>query len=72
MKKNKYFLHSLLFVATFVTCMIAGVAWSGVAKPYDLVNMHYGVTYAILIMTFLTMHEFGHYFASRIHNVDVT
>jgi membrane-associated protease RseP (regulator of RpoE activity) len=52
--------------------MIAGVAWSGIAKPYDLANIHYGLTYAILIMTFLTMHEFGHYFASRIHNVNVT
>ncbi len=52
--------------------MIAGVAWSGLAKPSDLINIHYGITYAVLIMTFLTMHEFGHYFASKYHKVDVT
>lgn len=52
--------------------MIAGVAWSGLAKPNDLMNLHYGFTYAVLIMTFLTMHEFGHYFASKYHKVDTT
>lgn len=70
-KKNKFILNIILFVLTFVTTMIAGVQWSG-HNFTDLVNLHYGLTYAILIMTFLSAHEFGHYFASRFHKVDAT
>lgn len=70
-KKNRYWLHITLFIATFITCMIAGAQWQ-MKDASDINNWHYGITYAILLLTFLSAHEFGHYFASRIHKVDAT
>ncbi|MBL8015978.1 MAG: hypothetical protein JNK43_01810, partial [Ignavibacteria bacterium] len=64
-------LNILLFALTFITTTMAGVAWLN-RDPLDISNFHLGLTYAILILTFLTFHEFGHYFAARIHKVDVT
>lgn len=70
-KNNNYSLHILLFLITFISCMIAGAQWA--FKDYtNVMNWHYGLTYAILIMTFLTAHEFGHYFAAKLHKVDAT
>jgi membrane-associated protease RseP (regulator of RpoE activity) len=40
--------------------------------PFDLSNFSLGLTFSILILTFLSCHEFGHYFAARYHNVKVT
>jgi membrane-associated protease RseP (regulator of RpoE activity) len=61
----------ILFLATFLTTSIAGTQWA--SKDYsDVNNWHYGITYAILILTFLASHEFGHFIASRIHKVDAT
>lgn len=64
-------LNILLFIATFFTTTFAGVAWLNL-DPFDLKNFHYGLTYSILIMVMLASHEFGHYFAAKIHKVDVT
>lgn len=69
--KRPLFLHIALFGFTFLASMIAGTQWAG--KNYlDVNTWHFGLTYAILIMTFLTAHEFGHYFAARIHKVEAT
>jgi len=72
MKKQNYLLHFLLFVAAFISCMIAGVVWSGRANPTELTNLYYGLEYAILIIFFLTAHEFGHYFAGKIYKLDTS
>ncbi|MFN4769823.1 MAG: site-2 protease family protein [Candidatus Kapaibacterium sp.] len=64
--------HSTLFLATFVSCTIAGAWWNGSRDPFDVANWGTGVTYACLIMLFISAHEFGHYFAARIHGVDAT
>jgi len=70
-RPDRIWLHVLLFVATFITCTIAGTQWQ--MKDFaEIANWHYGITYAILILTFLSAHEFGHYFASKIHKVDAT
>lgn len=69
--KNKYVLNILLFVATFITTTIAGTQWAGY-YPGEISNWHHGLLYAILIMTFLTAHEMGHYIASRLHSVDAS
>ncbi|MFP4369463.1 MAG: site-2 protease family protein [Candidatus Kapaibacterium sp.] len=71
-KKSKGpFIHILLFAITFVTCVIAGTQWA-FKDPFEVSNWHHGLTYAILILTFLSAHEFGHYFASKFHGVDAT
>ncbi len=68
---QKLWLHILLFVLTLFTTAIAGVAWSG-HNPLELENLHYGVEYSLLLLLFLSAHEFGHFIASRIHKIDVT
>jgi membrane-associated protease RseP (regulator of RpoE activity) len=50
---------------------MAGVGFMG-RDPFELANLSLGITYSILIITFLTFHEFGHYIAAKIHKVDVT
>ncbi len=69
--RQKYFLHLVLFLITFFTCLLAGVQWAN-KNPFEVMNWEYGITYAILIMVFLGSHEFGHYIASRIHKVEAT
>ncbi|MEO8665826.1 MAG: site-2 protease family protein, partial [Ignavibacteria bacterium] len=60
-----------LFILTFFTTTIAGVFWAN-KDPYQLENFSYGLIYSILILLVISTHEFGHYFAARIHKVPVT
>lgn len=69
--RQRLWVHALLFALTFFSVLLAGVQWMG-KDPLELSNLHYGVTYAVLILCFLSAHEFGHYFAARFHRVDVT
>jgi len=69
--KNSIFINIGLFVVTFITCSIAGTQWANVDFT-EILNWHFGFTYAILILTFLSAHEFGHYFAAKYHGVDAT
>lgn len=61
----------ILFVLTIFSTIIAGVEFMG-RDPFELANLSIGITYSILIITFLSFHEFGHYFAAKIHKVNVT
>lgn len=70
-KRSGIWLNILLFILTFISVLMAGTQWLG-RDPFDLTNLKYGVTYAILIITFLSFHEFGHYFAAKYHKVQVT
>lgn len=71
MKKNRIWLHLFLFLATLFTTTVAGVGWVG-KNPLELENFSYGLEYSLLLLLFLSAHEFGHYFAARYHNVDTT
>lgn len=64
-------LNLFLFVTTFFTTTVAGVFWAN-RDFYNLDNLPYGLTYSMLIMLVISAHEFGHYFAARIHKVPVT
>ena len=73
-KKKKGFgiwFNIVLFTATVITTIMAGVGWLN-RDPFEISNFSLGITYAVLILTFLTFHEFGHYFAAKIHKVKVT
>ncbi len=61
--------HTIFFVVTFFTTMIAGMLWR---NETDLVNIELGLTYSIALLFILASHEFGHYFAARHHRVPVT
>ena len=69
--KERYLLHIALFVISFITCTMAGAQWTG-HDPFQIQDWSFGLTYASLILLFLGSHEFGHYFAARIHKVSAT
>jgi len=68
---STWLLHFGLFILTFFTTIIAGVLWQN-RDPFELSNFFIGIPYATAILFILASHEFGHYFASRHHNVDAT
>ncbi|MCX6163653.1 MAG: site-2 protease family protein, partial [Ignavibacteriae bacterium] len=72
-KKKKYFfiINIILFLSTFFTTTLSGVFWAN-QDPYQLYNFPVGLTYSILLLAVISAHEFGHYFAARIHKIDVT
>ncbi len=64
-------LHGGLFLLTFLTTALAGVQWLN--KDFlELTNFTLGVPYAVLLLLMLASHEFGHYIAARLHQVDST
>lgn len=74
--KHNYFLHISLFILTFISTTYAGIGFT-VTEPINTfaelwANVHHGLPFSILLMTFLTAHEFGHFFAARAHKVDAT
>ena len=81
---DRYWLHLLLFVLTLVSTVYVGAAWwanrplyyaahdETVSLLFVTVNQAWlldGLRYAIPLLAFLTVHEFGHYFAARYHDV---
>ena len=69
--KQRLWLHGSLFILTLYTTTLAGVGWLG-KDPFDLTNFHYGLEYSLLLLLFLSAHEFGHFITARIHGVDAT
>ena len=73
-KKDNYFLHIGLLIATIITTVFAGVQWTTgiMAGPYEFSMMQNGLLYSASIIFIISCHEFGHYFAARYHKVDAT
>lgn len=67
-KVKEITIHVLLVMATFITCMMAGAQWIGV-NPLEIANWSAGFSYAVLTMTFLLAHEYGHYLAAYKHQL---
>ncbi len=65
---NRYWLHLLLFILTFAATTFAG-AHSGDSW---LTLLSSGLSYSITLLTIITFHEFGHYFAARHFGVTAT
>jgi len=64
-------LHLTLFLLTFFTTTIAGVFWLN-RDGFDLRNFTAGLPYSVSLLCMLAAHEFGHYFAARLHGVRTT
>ncbi|MDR3668913.1 MAG: site-2 protease family protein [Ignavibacteriaceae bacterium] len=73
-KKNNYFLHIGLLIATIFTTIFAGAQWTtGIMEgPYEFSMLKNGLIYSAAILFIISCHEFGHYFAARYHKVDAT
>jgi len=74
---QNYPLHLLLFLLTVVTTLWAGVFWGGhqvnFGSPQLFVrSLGTGMPYSISLLLFLTIHEFGHFFAAMFHRVRAT
>ncbi len=74
--RDNYLLHGLLFILTVATTTIAGAEFvlpaSVVESDGFLAHITSGIPFSLLLLGFLSAHEFGHYFAARRHGVDVT
>lgn len=71
--KYSFLINIALFVITFFTTTVAGVAWiAGPIAAFNLSNFHLGLPYSLSILFILGVHEFGHYFAAKYHKVKAT
>lgn len=61
--QHRYSIHIALFLATLASTTFVGMTTR---------NWTSGLWYSLPILIILTAHEFGHYIACRIHNVDAT
>lgn len=66
--------HFLLFAATFLCVTFVGIIWVGQSAGVEgyFSMWREGALFAVLLLAFLGVHEFGHYFAAVCHNVKVT
>lgn len=67
----------LLFVVTILSTLFVGATWSDQAPPgadelWLLTHLWIGWPFALSLMTILTGHELGHYFAGRFYKVAVS
>lgn len=75
--KDRIWLHVLLFVLTLASTTISYVLWvgTGAGEWSDLYSAEFlgqAIWFSVPLLLFLTVHEFGHYIAARIHRVDAT
>jgi membrane-associated protease RseP (regulator of RpoE activity) len=71
-EKSRVWIHILLFIATIFTTMMAGAIMVEKNFPQDFSLILSGLKYSFAVLTILTMHEMGHYFAARYHKMKVT
>lgn len=75
--EQNYLLHITLFLLTFLTTTWAGTFWIGhqvsMANIFSFVHdLSYGLPYSLGLLAFLTVHEFGHFFAAVTHRIRAT
>ncbi len=83
--RDRYWLHVLLFILTLASTVIAGGQWVGRTLLYDInentsfwaliTNRMFlldGFKFGGSLLLFLTVHEFGHYFAARYHKIQTS
>jgi membrane-associated protease RseP (regulator of RpoE activity) len=76
---NIPWLNIILFILTVISTLIAGAMLEGVdplqnnalwVNPFGIFAI--GLPFSISLLSIMLFHEFGHYIASRKHNVEVT
>lgn len=78
MSENRRRLLQLgLFILTFFTTTLAGIEWGwsrfllwGEGITWD--DFYWGLQFSIPFLLILSVHEFGHFFTARHHNIRVT
>ncbi len=78
-QKNR--VNLILFLITFISIIFSGIftTYTGpettdfsIIWAHVQVNLGQSIAFAVSLLSILTAHEFGHYFAARIHNTKVT
>jgi membrane-associated protease RseP (regulator of RpoE activity) len=74
---RNYPVHIALFVITLLTTTWAGAIWTGQPPSLKSTEVFFdslatGVPFALAILAFLTVHEFGHFFATLKHGLRAT
>lgn len=66
--------HLGLFIITFISVSWTGILFVGFNDPFQFVtsDLFRGALFSFLLLSFLTVHEFGHYFAAIRHKISVT
>ncbi len=70
--KERYLLHIVLFLSALFTTTLSGAEWMSAKSITDNLawsEVWQGLYYSIPFLGILTVHEFGHYFMSRYHQV---
>jgi membrane-associated protease RseP (regulator of RpoE activity) len=79
--RSRIWLNALLFVLTVLSTLFVGVSYSDLVLPegefvqqliWLLAHLWLGWPFALSLMTILTGHELGHYFAGRYYKVPVS
>ncbi|MGA0254420.1 MAG: site-2 protease family protein [Rhodothermales bacterium] len=84
--KDRYWLHALLFLLTLASTVLSGAEMAGRYLIYDAAPALFyigpvpisgpfvldGLRFGGSLLLFLTVHEFGHYVAARLHRVAVS
>jgi membrane-associated protease RseP (regulator of RpoE activity) len=65
-------LHIVLFILTLLCTLVAGALQQGVNPIENPWLIWRGIPFSFTLLMILGAHEFGHYFMSRKHNIDVT
>jgi membrane-associated protease RseP (regulator of RpoE activity) len=74
---SRIWLNVLLYAVTILSTLFVGATWSDQLPPdadlgWILTHLWVGWPFALSLMTILTGHEFGHYFAGRYYKVPVS
>lgn len=73
--------HLGLFILTFISVSVVSTFLVGGTEPFGMFgpipvpgehDLMQGIIFAILLLSFLSIHEFGHYFAAVHHKVSVS
>ncbi len=71
-KQPSIWINVFLFLATIFTTFLAGASLVGKNYFEDFYNIIYGWKYSFAVLTILSAHEFGHYFAAQYHKIKAT
>lgn len=75
-KRDRYWLHLLLFLLTLASTIYAGGSFAGRILRYEEMGVWWfvpdGLLFGFSLLLFLSVHEFGHYFAARYHGISTS
>lgn len=75
-ERKQILIQAGLFIATFITTTLAGAEWTYgkfiLMEDYSWNDFLSGMEFSIPFLLILTVHEFGHYFTAKYHQVRAT